>query len=29
MRTIQKLMGHKHIGSDESEDALRTAVELV
>jgi integrase/recombinase XerD len=34
MRTIQKLMGHKHIGTtalycDVSEDALRNAVELV
>jgi integrase/recombinase XerD len=34
MRTIQKLMGHKHIGTtalycDVSEDALRNAVEVV
>jgi integrase/recombinase XerD len=34
MRTIQKLMGHRHIGTtalycDVSEDALRNAVELV
>jgi integrase/recombinase XerD len=34
MRTIQKLMGHKHIGTtalycDVSEDALRNAVEMV
>jgi integrase/recombinase XerD len=34
MRTIQKLMGHRHIGTtalycDVSEDTLRTAVELV
>ncbi|MGA7530851.1 MAG: site-specific integrase, partial [Pseudolabrys sp.] len=34
MRTIQRLMGHKHIGTtalycDVSEDTLRNAVELV
>jgi len=34
MRTIQKLMGHKHIGTtalycDVSDDTLRKAVELV
>ena len=34
MRTIQKLMGHKHIGTtalycDVSEDTLRNAVEVV
>ena len=34
MRTIQKLMGHKHIGTtalycDMSDDTLRKAVELV
>jgi integrase/recombinase XerD len=34
MRTIQKLMGHRHIGTtalycDVSEDTLRNAVELV
>jgi integrase/recombinase XerD len=34
MRTIQKLMGHKHIGTtalycDVSEDTLRNAVEVI